>query len=169
MSASKKSATKTMEFFSAKDLDKLDPQAGGPEYSDVEINYLNKADEEVFLITSALLRPHIKPSAFDFEDCGMHLGVFEFAPGLVVPLHSHPDNCIYYVERGSVIMGNREIGPGEGFLTRKDQPYGLVVGPNGLRLVEFTTGPRTALTLHERYVGRWKERVEKAVAKLEAA
>ena len=160
---------RSIRFFSARDLDSLAPGTGGPEHTDVEINYVNPTDEDMFLSATAMIRPHIKPSAFDFEDCGMHLGVFEFAPGLAVPLHSHPDNCIYYVERGSVIMGNREIGPGEGFLTRKDQPYGFVVGPNGLRLVEFTTGPRTALTLHERQVARWKERVESAVANLEAA
>ena len=169
MSASDAPTARRMEFFSAADLGKLSPDVGGPEYTDVAISYVDPRAEADFLSATEALRPHIRPSAFDFPDCGMHFGVFEFAAGLSVPLHSHPDNCIYYIEQGSVIMGNREIGPGDGFLTRKDQPYAFVVGPNGVRLLEFTTGPRTALTLHERNVGRWKERVEKAVAKLEAA
>jgi hypothetical protein len=155
-----------MEFFSAKNLDDLPPEARGPNNATIEVSFMDEAQKEVFFEMSALYGPHIKSSAFEFEDTGMHVGVFEFGPGLVLPLHSHPDDCIYYVERGSVIMGNREIGPGEGFLTRKGQPYAFVVGPNGLRLVEFTTGPRTGLTVHERFIENWKVRAENAVASL---
>lgn len=167
MSASTAPSEKRMEFFSAANLDDLDPSATGPEHSDVEMSFVNDDHADVFRSTSALMAPHIKASAFPFEDCGLHLGVFEFAPGLTLPLHSHPDNCIYYIERGSVMMGNRELGPGEGFRTRENLPYAFTVGADGLRLVEVTTGPRTAVKFYERNVDRWRERVEQAVEKLE--
>lgn len=167
MTSSEKPVRRTLEFFSAKNLHELAPENEGPKQ---ELSNTTCRDEDKAALMSAgkLMAQHIQNSAFSFEGCGLHIGVFEFAPGLPALLHSHPDDCVYYVERGSFLMGNREIGPGEGFLTRKNQPYSFVVGANGARIIEFTTGPRNHITIHDAHVAAWKERVEKAVAKLNA-
>jgi hypothetical protein len=168
MTSSEPSVRKTMEFFSAKNLDDRAPNKEGPSPEKLKISYRDEADKEAFLEGSAIFSRYFKNSAFAFDDCGMHIGVVEFAPGLPSPLHSHSDNCVYYVERGSLIMGNREIGPGEGFLTRKDQPYGFVAGPDGARIIEFTTGHRDSIAIHDRNIAGWKKRLEKAAAKINA-
>lgn len=156
-------------FFSARNLDEMSSDERGPDAVDLKLTFDNEADKDIFLSGSAIFASHMKSFASDFDDSGLHIGVVEFAPGLVIPVHSHSDNCVYYVERGSVIVGNREIGPGEGFLTRKNQPYGFVVGPEGLRLIEFTTAPRQNIAFHDRNAAAWKTRLEKAIEKLETA
>lgn len=158
------------EFFSAKDLDNIAPEAKGLKPEDVKVGgFKNEEDKEHMLRGSALIAPHIKTASYDFREAGMHIGVFEWSAGISTPVHSHSDDCVYYVERGSLLMGNRKIGPGEGFLTRKDEPYAFVVGPDGARVIEFTTGPRYDVTFHDRHMKAWRERMEKAVAKLNAS
>ena len=130
------------EFFSAKDLDNLAPEAKGLKPEDVTVGgFKDEEEKEHLLRGSALIAPYMKTASFDFEETGMHIGVFEWGAGISTPVHSHSDDCVYYVERGSLLMGNKEIGPGEGFLTRKDEPYAFLVGPDGARVIEFTTGP----------------------------
>ena len=168
MSTSERLAPRLLEFFSAKDLNQLAPNLEGPRAENIEFTFCEEADKDAFVAASAVFGRHIKNAAFDFEGCGLHIGVFEFGAGLATPLHSHSDNCVYYVERGSIIMGNREIGPGEGVLVRKDQPYAFTVGPNGVRLLEFTTAARGDAAILDRNIAGWKERVDKAAAKLES-
>jgi hypothetical protein len=155
---------RSVAFFAATRLN--DPLAGGGETALTQVSYDREEDADIFRAGQALTLPHMKTFATDLDDAGLHLGVTEFAPGLIIPLHSHSDNCLYYVERGSVVMGGRTLGPGEGFLARKDQPYGFVVGPDGLRLLEFTTGPRPNIAYHDRNPAVWKRRLDKAVEKL---
>ncbi|ATE65805.1 hypothetical protein COO09_16535 [Rhizorhabdus dicambivorans] len=161
-------ARRKREFFSARNLDDLPDEAKGAKVENVTITGF-KTDEERDSLRrgSALVARHMKTASFDFEDTGMHIGIFEWAAGLSTPLHSHSDDCVYYVERGSLLMGNREIGPGEGFLTRKNEPYAFVVGPDGARIIEFTTGPRRDVTFHDRLMTAWEERMQQAVAKIE--
>jgi len=168
MSTNETPIRKLLEFFSAKNLDELSPNAVGPKAEKMKITHRDEADIEIFQEGAALFGRHVKTSAFNFEGCGLHIGVFEFAPGLLTPLHSHPDDCVYYVERGSLLMGNREVRAGEGVLTRKNQPYGFVVGPSGARIIEFTTAPRHSVKVHERNMAGWKARLDSAVAKLDS-
>jgi hypothetical protein len=156
------------EFFSSRHPSEQTSENSGPHATDLEVFFDNEDDKDVFMAGSAMFAPHMKSFASDFDDCGLHIGVVEFEAGLVLPLHSHSDNCVYYVERGSLQMGNRKVGPGEGFLIRNNQPYGFVVGPEGLRLIEFTSGPRETITFHDRHPHIWKKRLEKAVEKLES-
>lgn len=161
---------RTREFFSAKNLDDLAPEAKGLKPEEVTIGgFRDEEEREHLLRGTALIAPYFKSASFDFEEAGMHIGVFEWGAGISTPVHSHSDDCVYYVERGSLLMGNREIGPGEGFLARKDEPYAFVVGPDGARVIEFTTGPRYDVTFHDRHMRAWRERMEKAVAKLNAS
>jgi gentisate 1,2-dioxygenase len=103
---------------------------------------------------------------FDFD--GLHLGIFEFAPSLPLALHKHTGDCVYYIERGSIVMGNREIHAGDGFLVPDSHPYGYVVGPEGVRLIEFSQTPRCDITILDRDITNWTRRLEKAVSRLEA-
>ena len=114
---------------------------------------------------------HIKAAAFHFEDYGMHMAVIEWGAGLAVPLHDHNETCLYYIDRGSIRMGNRELGPGEGMLVPAGQAYGYTAGPEGVRIVEFTTGNKGASVMHvlDRNLDRWLGKMEKAVHTLEGA
>lgn len=166
MIADERDSTRKIEFFSSANLEGPAANKGGSDLNALDVRFAAGTDRDVLLEGSELFSRHMKSFGSDFDSVGLHIGVIEFEPGLISPLHSHSDNCIYYVERGSIIMGSRVLGPGEGFLTRKNQPYGFVVGPEGLRLIEFTTGPRRDITFHERHSSAWKTRLEKAVAML---
>lgn len=117
------------------------------------------------------MNDHIKAAAFHFEDYGMHMAVIEWGAGLAVPLHDHNETCLYYIDRGSIRMGNRELGPGEGMLVPAGQAYGYTAGPEGVRIVEFTTGNKGASVMHvlDRNLDRWLGKMEKAVHTLEGA
>ncbi|MBB6124219.1 cupin domain-containing protein [Sphingobium subterraneum] len=158
---------KGVEFFSAKNLDAASQTATSLKTERLEIGFKEGVDEQLFMEGSVSFAKHIKNVAFSFPDSGLHIGILELEPNLPSPLHSHSDDCAYYVEKGSLIMGNREIGAGEGFLTRKDQPYGFVVGPNGARIIEFTTHPRATLMVHDRRIAAWRERLDRAVERLD--
>lgn len=160
------STGRSVQFFSAANLSETAGGGHGPDAADLALAFRNDEDRDVILAGSALFAPHMKSFAAHFEDVQMHIGVIEFAPGLMTPLHCHSDDCAYYVERGSAIMGNRVIGPGEGFLVRKDQPYGFASGPEGLRLIEFTHGPRRDINFLERNPKGWLKRLEKVISKL---
>ena len=168
MTAEQKAAKRSIEFFSAANLDEVTASEVGSNVEALEVHFAEGADRGALNEGSALFSQYMKSFGSNFDDLGLHIGVIEFAPGLISPLHSHSDDCVYYVERGSIILGNRTLRPGEGFLSRKNQPYGFVVGPDGLRLIEFTTGRRRDITFHERHAGAWKGRLEKAIAKLNA-
>jgi hypothetical protein len=163
MTANAAATSKPIIFFSARNLgeelhskvEEIDPQFTSP------------AEEKIFLEAVPAFTRHMKNNLFDFG--GLHLGVFEFGAGLPVALHTHKGDCAYYVERGSIIMGNKEIKAGEGFLVPDGQPYGYVVGPEGLRLIEFSQTPRNDITFLERSMENWAKRVDKAVRKLETA
>jgi hypothetical protein len=168
MSTDENAAKRSIEFFSAANLEEVTARQVGSRVEAMDVRFAEGIDKDALSSGSALFSKYMKSFGSDFDELGLHIGVIEFAPGLVSPLHSHSDDCAYYVERGSIILGNRTLGPGEGFVSRKDQPYGFVVGPDGLRLIEFTTGRRRDITFHERHASAWKRRLEKAVAKLNA-
>lgn len=155
---------KSLEFFSMEE--ELQPTGKGKAGQKSRVNGLNEEDLELYMRGSALTVDHLKNAAISFDDCEMHIGVFEFAAGLPMPLHSHSADCIYYVERGSIIMGSRTIGPGEGFLVRANQPYGFSTGPDGLRMMEFTNTRKHDIKILEKNVAAWNKRVERAVEKL---
>ena len=46
---------------------------------------------------------------------GFSLVSLDFPPGAMLPRHSHSADCLYYIVSGGIVMGTRELGPGDGF------------------------------------------------------
>jgi len=58
----------------------------------------------------------------DPEGSGMSLVWSWFGPGFTLPRHSHSGDCLYFVHRGEVHMGNTVISAGDGFFLPADAP-----------------------------------------------
>jgi quercetin dioxygenase-like cupin family protein len=58
-------------------------------------------------------------------------------PGKVTPRHSHDSDCLYYVIAGELRLGNRSLGPGQGFFVPGGHPYNVTAGPHGAELLEI--------------------------------
>jgi quercetin dioxygenase-like cupin family protein len=54
---------------------------------------------------------------------GLSLVSLDFPPGAMLPRHGHSTDCLYYIVSGAIVMGQRELGPGDGFFAPSDQPY----------------------------------------------
>src|SRR5262245_32374945 len=61
-------------------------------------------------------------------DDGFSLVRVQFAPNYLLPRHSHSADCLYYVLRGEVALGNRTVGAGSGFFIPRDKPYAYRAG-----------------------------------------
>ncbi|MFI5047469.1 MAG: cupin domain-containing protein [Acidimicrobiia bacterium] len=72
-------------------------------------------------------------------DDGFSLVKAWFAPGFVLPRHSHDGDCLYYVEAGSVTMGSQVLQAGDGFFVPDGAPYAYEAGPDGVTVLEFRT------------------------------
>jgi hypothetical protein len=139
-----------------------DPSAEPP-----RIECRTEEDRAEFDAFGAELLPHYRITApFDAPaGAPCSLTVVEFGPGYLLPLHSHGVDCLYYVERGSLRMGNETLGPGDGFFVPKDQPYAYRAGPEGVKVLEFRVGGRfDDFRLLETNVQGWKNRFRKSVA-----
>ena len=153
-----KTAPRPLEFFSLEVQSPPMPRPGERPFTKGEWFYPSEEAKEAFAEAAPEFLANQKSAIAFFPDCGLNLAALEFAPGFLLPLHSHSVDCLYYVEQGSVMMGSRELGPGEGFLVRGDRPYGYSAGPKGVRILEFRSEIPTDLTLHERNVGGWRQR-----------
>jgi quercetin dioxygenase-like cupin family protein len=60
-----------------------------------------------------------------------------FAPHYVLPRHTHDADCLYYLEKGSIVMGARVVEAGSGFFVPADAPYAFQAGPEGAVVLEF--------------------------------
>jgi hypothetical protein len=93
-----------------------------------------------------------------------------FGPGYLLPRHSHPadGDCLYYVLAGQAVLGNRVLGPGDGFYVPNEHPYKFRAGPEGLEILEFRGGygikgaPRTRC--HETSLEAFDSMIEAAQA-----
>ena len=63
-------------------------------------------------------------------------------------------------------MGQRELGPGDGFFLPADQVYAYHAGPAGVKLLEFRTESAFDMKVYEKDMARYRE---KAVASMDAA
>ena len=93
---------------------------------------------------------------------GFSLTKVWFKSGFPLPLHSHGNDCLYYIVAGSVRVGNEELGPGDGFFVGADVPYTYTTGPQGVEVLEF----RNSNELNIRFKSRTKTYWEKAGAKI---
>ena len=89
---------------------------------------------------------------------GFSLVSIEFAPGYTLPRHSHSSDCLYYIVEGSIVMGRRELGPGDGFFLPAEQPYAYHAGPDGVKLLEFRHDTAFDMKIYEKDMARYRAR-----------
>ncbi len=102
----------------------------------------------------------------DPDGSGMSLVWSWFGPGFDLPRHSHSADCLYFVHRGEVRMGNLVIGEGDGFFLPSDAPYAYTAGPEGVEILEFRNACSFDMRITES-LGRWDQIVEGARANRE--
>jgi hypothetical protein len=95
----------------------------------------------------------------DPEGSGMSLVWSWFGPGFVLPRHSHSSDCLYFVHRGEVRMGNTVVAAGDGFFLPADAPYAYTAGPDGVEILEFRGACSFDMRITES-LGRWDQIVE---------
>jgi len=72
----------------------------------------------------------------------LHENAFEMADKETV-LHSHSEDEVIFVLKGSIRLGNRLYGPGTALAIAADTKYGFHSGPEGLGFVNFRTSSPT--------------------------
>lgn len=87
---------------------------------------------------------------------GFSLVVIEFAPGYLLPRHSHSCDCLYYIVEGGIVMGTRELGPGDGFFLPAEQPYAYHAGPKGVKLLEFRKSTDFDMKVQEKDMAKYR-------------
>ena len=99
---------------------------------------------------------------------GFSLVSIEFAPGYLLPKHSHSSDCLYYIIEGGIVMGRRELGPGDGFFLPADQVYAYHAGPQGVKLLEFRSKTSFDMKVYEKDMGRFREKAMDSMASAES-
>jgi hypothetical protein len=82
-----------------------------------------------------------------------------FGPDYILPRHSHSADCLYYVTRGELRMGNNVLQAGDGFFVPSDAPYAYTAGPDGVEILEFRTTSPFDMQITES-LPRWDRIVE---------
>ncbi|MFO0689581.1 MAG: hypothetical protein U0900_12815 [Myxococcota bacterium] len=95
---------------------------------------------------------------------GFSLVSIDFAPGYLLPRHSHSSDCLYYVVEGSIVMGRRELGPGDGFFLPAEQPYAYHAGPKGVKLLEFRNRTAFDMKVYEKDMARFRAKAMASMA-----
>ena len=95
---------------------------------------------------------------------GFSLVEIKFAPGYLLPKHSHSSDCLYYIVKGGIVMGKRELGPGDGFFLPAEQVYAYHAGSEGVTLLEFRNRTGFDMKVHEKDMGDYRR---KAVSSME--
>ncbi len=95
---------------------------------------------------------------------GFSLVSIFFAPGYVLPRHSHSSDCLYYIVEGQIVMGKRELGPGDGFFLPAEQTYAYHAGPEGVRVLEFRHETSFDMKIYEKDMARYHEKAEASLA-----
>jgi mannose-6-phosphate isomerase-like protein (cupin superfamily) len=67
-------------------------------------------------------------------------------PHYPLPRHSHDSDCLYYVVRGSLVMGTETLRASDGFFVPAHANYTYVGGPEGGEVIEVRYGPNGILT-----------------------
>jgi hypothetical protein len=102
-------------------------------------------------------------------DDGMSLVQIWFPPGFLLPRHSHSADCLYYIVAGSIVMGTRELGSGDGFFVPSEHPYTYRVGPKGVKLLEFRHSTAFDTKFHQKDAARFAEKAAASLAEAVAA
>jgi hypothetical protein len=83
-----------------------------------------------------------------------------FAPDYVLPRHSHSANCLYFVDRGSVLLGSRVVSEGGGFFVPDGAPYAVQAGPEGAVVLEFRDAPSFDMKMASGQMDRYRMMAE---------
>jgi hypothetical protein len=92
-----------------------------------------------------------------FSSPGFSLTHVWFKKDFPLPLHSHDANCLYYIVAGSLRLGDKTLGKGDGFFIPSDMPYTYRAGPEGVELVEFRTAERFDFQFRADTPAFWKK------------
>jgi quercetin dioxygenase-like cupin family protein len=103
----------------------------------------------------------------DPESGGMSLVWSWFAPHFPLPRHSHSADCLYYVSKGELHLGNQVVKEGEGFFVPSGAPYAYTAGPDGVEILEFRAVSQFDMQITES-LPRWTKMVEAARGHREA-
>ena len=99
---------------------------------------------------------------------GMSLVTIDFAPGYLLPKHSHSSDCLYYIIEGGIVMGRRELGPGDGFFLPANQVYAYHAGPEGVKLLEFRSRTSFDMKVYEKDMERFREKAMDSMTSAES-
>jgi hypothetical protein len=102
-----------------------------------------------------------------FGSPGFSLTHVWFKKDFPLPLHSHDANCLYYIVAGSLRLGDKTLGKGDGFFIPSDMPYTYRAGPEGVELVEFRTAERFDFQFRADTPAFWKKAADICAANRE--
>jgi len=114
---------------------------------------------------AGLFSPAELNSEITFHEPGSEqsLQLFEvkYQPGAAIAVHAHLIDEIIYVVDGSMIIGNRELGPGSSLFVAGNTLYQFRAGPRGLRMLNFRPSADTSFITREEFL---KNRPDAAAA-----
>lgn len=102
---------------------------------------------------------------FDFP--GFSLVYNWFKPNFPLPLHSHGQDCLYYIVSGSLEFGTEKLGPGDGFFVPANTPYTYRMGPQGVEVLEFRHSGWITIKPFAASQNYWDKAISSVVANLE--
>ena len=85
-------------------------------------------------------------------DGDLHLSELDYQPGASFDLHAHDQDEIIYVLGGTMLLGNRKLGPGSSVYVAKDTLYGFAAGEDGLRILVFRSDGRVKYCSKDDYL-----------------
>ena len=106
--------------------------------------------------------------ADDVKDHGVSLVHAWFGPGYPLPSHTHNADCLYYIVRGSVLLGPNELVAGDGFFVPTDTPYRYEAGPEGVEILEFRNDTHWDIQWVDQNPERWKAYAERGKERRDA-
>ena len=102
-----------------------------------------------------------------FSTPGFSLTHVWFKKDFPLPLHSHDANCLYYIVAGSLRIGDKTLGKGDGFFIPTDMPYTYRAGPDGVELLEFRNADRFDFQFRADTPAFWKKAADICAANQE--
>lgn len=84
-----------------------------------------------------------EPGGADFPQ----LVELRYQPNAEIQIHSHDEDEIIYVLKGSMRIGNRIVGPGSTLTVPGGVFYGFHAGPDGLKILNFRPREDTTFNL----------------------
>ena len=72
-----------------------------------------------------------------FDAPGFGLNYVWLKSGFPLPLHAHDTDCLYYIIAGSVSLGRKTLGAGDGFFVSANTPYVYKIGADGVEVFEI--------------------------------